>query len=640
MAEPTKARVPNRPNTPARRTLPLRTPTLSRVDTSSTTYKQAASKYTRFMIAMPILLVTSYYLFDRLALGHEAKSLRGTPTADEVNKSNELGYKYAWYHLTSSSIPTRKMIGTSVPEYIFIRISIVCLQYTTPICLVYLLSLIALKGTEEISSWTSTVVIGYAILDALYALLIYYPYNRRLKQAAEHPPPLPRAERRELLIRCLNNIPDIASYLRTWFLKANPSEIRKDNVREFLSWAFFDRHPGNESAAELEELDEYLAEIEQRIGYQLKPGKGKAESLRLTLDNIEVRYRSVVWYIIVGLVDLMTHFILSRKGFRYYAQPKPYSHSVIPPRLQSLFAETRSVSQFSYWYRPHTAKDKLPLVFLHGIGIGLWPYTQYLSNLNQAFDEDDQIGIIALEYLPVSTRLTDAPLSPTEFLTQITLLLDAHGWNQFAVLGHSYGTALATHMIKSPSLSPRIQSIVLVDPVCILLHLPDVAYNFTRRKPRGANEYLLWYFASKDSGVAHCLARHFFWKDNIAWKEDLKHIVEKPYAKGKTNATVQPQKLRVRKVAVCLAERDLIVNTPTVLQYLLNNEDWVTADSVLEKNGSYGTRQPGSMRQGEYFEYNGIEVVWFNGLDHAQIFDGKETSARLATITRGSCARG
>ncbi|KAI0549647.1 hypothetical protein F4679DRAFT_260892 [Xylaria curta] len=531
------------------------------------------------------------------------------------------------------------MIGTSLPEYIFIRISILCLQYTTPICVVYLLALIALKGTEEISSWTSKVVIGYGILDALYALFIYYPYNRRLKEAAVHPPPLPRAERRELFIRCLNNIPDIASYLRTWFLKANVSEIRRDNVREFLSWAFFDRHLGNETAEELEELDEYLAEIEHRIGYELKPGRGKAESLRLTLDNIEVRYRSVVWYIIVGIVDHITHFLLSRRGFLYYAQPKHYSYSVVPLRLQSLFTEKRSICQLSYWYRPHTAKDKLPLVFLHGIGIGLWPYTQYLSNLNQAFGEDEQIGIIALEYLPVSTRFTDAPLSRAEFLAQITLLLDVHGWDQFAVLGHSYGTALATHMIKSPSLSPRVQSIVLVDPVCILLHLPDVAYNFTRRKPRRANEYLLWFFATNDPGAAWCLARHFFWKDNIAWKEDLKYIAEKPHADGRIGSTAGSKKRRARKVTVCLAERDLIVDTPTVLQYLLNNEDWVSADSA-SKNGPHGARQPESMRQGDYFECNGIEVVWFNGLDHAQIFDGKESSARLTTITRSSCARG
>lgn len=51
-----------------------------RVDTSSPAYKAAAGKYTRFMVAMPILLVTTYVLYDRLVVGSQAKSLRGKPT--------------------------------------------------------------------------------------------------------------------------------------------------------------------------------------------------------------------------------------------------------------------------------------------------------------------------------------------------------------------------------------------------------------------------------------------------------------------------------------------------------------------------------------------------------------------------------
>ncbi|KAI1158485.1 hypothetical protein F5B18DRAFT_85720 [Nemania serpens] len=531
------------------------------------------------------------------------------------------------------------MIGTSLPEYIFIRISIFLLQYTTPICLAYLSARIAIEGTRGASHWTSKVAIGYSILDVLYALFIYYPYNRRLRQAAKHPPLQPRAERKALLVRCLDNVPDTASYLRTWFLGADESDIRRDNVQEFLSWAFFDRHSGNETAAELEEIDEYLAEVERRIGHELRPGRGKAKCLRLTLDEIEVRYRSAVWYFIVGAVDLATHFLLSRRGFQYYAQPKPHSHSAVPVRLQSLFAEKRSACQLSYWYRPHTAKDKLPLVFMHGIGIGLWPYICHLSNLNEAVAGDDQIGIIALEYLPVSARLSDVPLSQAQFLSQISLLLDVHGWDQFAISGHSYGTVLATHMLKSPSLGPRIQSLVLVDPVCILLHLPDVAYNFTRRKPRRANEYLLWYFASMDPGVAHCLGRHFFWKDSIAWKEDLVQILENSPDDGGVGSTAQLKKSQLRKVVVCLAERDLIVNTPAVLRYLLNDEDWMSAGEIFDGSGSDDPLQPAVARLGSRFERNGIEVVWFHGLDHAQAFDSKETSARLAAVTRRSCAR-
>ncbi|KAM3434812.1 hypothetical protein NHJ13734_005831 [Beauveria thailandica] len=44
-------------------------------DEYKTRYKNAAQRWTLTMIALPILLVTSYYLFDRLALGHERKVL-------------------------------------------------------------------------------------------------------------------------------------------------------------------------------------------------------------------------------------------------------------------------------------------------------------------------------------------------------------------------------------------------------------------------------------------------------------------------------------------------------------------------------------------------------------------------------------
>ncbi|KAI1400211.1 hypothetical protein F4819DRAFT_462005 [Hypoxylon fuscum] len=58
-------------------------PRPTRTDPSSPEYRRAARKYTQLMVAMPILLVTSWFLFDRLVLGNEAKTL-------PKNKSREL----------------------------------------------------------------------------------------------------------------------------------------------------------------------------------------------------------------------------------------------------------------------------------------------------------------------------------------------------------------------------------------------------------------------------------------------------------------------------------------------------------------------------------------------------------------------
>lgn len=73
--------LPYQPRKQQQQQLPesLRAPAPKRVDTSSRAYKSAAGKYVRTMIALPILLVTSWVLFDRLALGSKTKTFHNRP---------------------------------------------------------------------------------------------------------------------------------------------------------------------------------------------------------------------------------------------------------------------------------------------------------------------------------------------------------------------------------------------------------------------------------------------------------------------------------------------------------------------------------------------------------------------------------
>ncbi|KAI1502541.1 hypothetical protein F5X99DRAFT_157989 [Biscogniauxia marginata] len=538
------------------------------------------------------------------------------------------------------------MIGTSFPEYIFIRTCVFLLQYTTPLCLVALLLIVMVHDgsiAAALSMPIGKLLTAYPLIDILYAAFIYTPYRLRLKEEAKHPPPMSPTARRALFYRCLDNVPDLERYLRLWFLGIDETEIRRENMRDFILWAFFDCSPTQELTEEdAEDVDEYIAAIEQRTGQRLEPGRGKAMGLRLTLDGVESRYRSVVWYLIIAIVDLFTHCLMTWCGFQYHALPRSKFLSVVPPRMQDLLSRRRSAAQeLSYWYRPHTATNSLPVVFIHGIGIGLVTYVPYFAGLNPAPNEaDGQIGIIAIEILPISFRLTREPLSKNEFIDQVTIILAAHGWDKFVCASHSYGTVLATHLLQSRALNARIDSLVLIDPIPILLHLPDIAYNFTRRQPRRANEWQLWYFASMDPGVAHCLGRHFFWKDNIAWKEDLLQVVGKSHVDGGVDGSIRTGERRRRKVAVCLSEKDLIVDTITVGQYLAGGEDWMartTEDWQRLPPGSAG-QDDDALGRG-HLTNDGIEILWFPGLDHAQPLDTKESRDRLTNVTRRYCAR-
>lgn len=102
--------------------------------------------------------------------------------------------------------------------------------------------------------------------------------------------------------------------------------------------------------------------------------------------------------------------------------------------------------------------------------------------------------------------------------------------------------------------------------------------------------------------MSHTLFRRFFWADNILWKEDLQG----------------------HQVTVALAGRDLIVDTKVVAAYLTGADDWTP-----ETGGRDG-------RLGD----DALNVMWFQELDHAQVFDNKRTRRVLVDIVRGYCAQG
>ena len=340
-------------------------------------------------------------------------------------------------------------------------------------------------------------------------------------------------------------------------------------------------------------------------------------------------------------------------GFHFHRSSVSRFFTLFPLRPVALTTTYKSPAKhLTYWHRAHTSTTKLPVVFIHGIGIGLYPYTNFLSELNSSIgleseDPNDQVGIIAIEIMPVSFRITHSALTRTEMCAEIDQILQEHfGLEQkFVLCSHSYGTVVTTHLLKTPSIAKRIGPIVLIDPVSILLHLPDVAYNFTRRQPKEANEHQLYYFASMDMGVSHTLSRHFFWNENVLWKEDLEG----------------------RRVTVSLGGRDLIVNTEAVGKYL--TEDTAEYHSSKGANGNLGNgllstndershTHPHLKQRGEQMSKieekpprdqqwkhqpwsgSGIDVLWFSDLDHAQVFDKPATRRRLISAIRTYCEEG
>jgi pimeloyl-ACP methyl ester carboxylesterase len=84
------------------------------------------------------------------------------------------------------------------------------------------------------------------------------------------------------------------------------------------------------------------------------------------------------------------------------------------------------------------------VLFIHGIGIGLYPYTNILRDTKQCLgdSEDGEVGIIALEIMPISFRITHEALSSGEMVAEIHKILKHHGWNEVVLVTHSYGSVV------------------------------------------------------------------------------------------------------------------------------------------------------------------------------------------------------
>ncbi|EJF66356.1 hypothetical protein DICSQDRAFT_166050 [Dichomitus squalens LYAD-421 SS1] len=478
------------------------------------------------------------------------------------------------------------MLGRSLPEYVFIRLSIFALQLITPLSIAYMCASWYYKHALY-SPWIAI----YAGLEASFYLLVFVPRNRLLQKAATHPPLPSREEREALFAKCFAQLRD-ETYATGWFYFADSKLIRRENLLDWLSWAFFGTHPDGLHEEWAEEIEGYLRNIEQLLGHKTEDGRDHTvRAIKVSLDPVVTAYRPLLWYLTVAFIDTITTIQLHFKGFRHYTYGSWMC--CFPPRPLTAFSNKSTHDGLIYWLRPHRSTAKDPILLLHGIGIGLWPYVPFLQELA---DADPDVGILATECLAISMHISAPPLSRPEMLAALTALLDVHSISRVVVAAHSYGTVHAAHMLRDPTLSARVSAWLFIDPIPFLLHQPSVAYNFVYRQPRTANEWQLWYFASRDPDIARTLARHFFWAENILWKEDIEG----------------------RNVAVVLSELDQIVDAKEVRQYLT---DEVTDEPKFR------------------WQKEGLEVLWYRGIDHAQVFDTKTRRGPLISILQSFAER-
>jgi len=87
-------------------------------------------------------------------------------------------------------------------------------------------------------------------------------------------------------------------YLSQWFLGAEEGHIKRENVKEFIRWAFLNAGPAVNEDEDEREVESYISALEKLLGRDIPLGKGSAKSLRLTMDKVDCLHRSLLWYLV------------------------------------------------------------------------------------------------------------------------------------------------------------------------------------------------------------------------------------------------------------------------------------------------------------------------------------------------------
>ncbi|KAK2611826.1 hypothetical protein N8I77_005149 [Diaporthe amygdali] len=264
---------------------------------------------------------------------------------------------------------------------------------------------------------------------------------------------------------------------------------------------------------------------------------------------------------------------------------------------------------------------------------------EYIEHIRQ------QLGLdLKPEMLPISTRVTSQVLPPTSELCQSIATITAQirkkdpgAWNDFVLVTSSYGTMLVKGLVEHPDFGPRISGNVLCDPVALLLHLPDVAFNFTRRTPgrsrRGrpgrANEWEITWASATEAGTAYSLARRFCWRECALWREDImpsmRDAENGQYGRGHQNE--QSLSCKGMRTTVIQGGEDCIAAAKNVAAYVYSGR--VTYD--------YFDTQAWNQ-----YQWNGteeIELVFLDGKDHGQGMMVPRPSKKIRQVIEGYCRR-
>lgn len=191
------------------------------------------------------------------------------------------------------------LVGKSTAEYLLVQAIIFTFSYIGLACFSYFLLALSIGGVRWILHPISIIIEVVGAIEILFYFLWSLPYRYYLhRQPPNFPAPLSRERRQDLFRRILATTSDLELFARKWMCWASLEDLRRENLKEWMLWALFDRQgePGEDD----EELEEYCDLVGQAMDRKILPGWGRegVKSIRLNFDTFAVSHRSLLFYMV------------------------------------------------------------------------------------------------------------------------------------------------------------------------------------------------------------------------------------------------------------------------------------------------------------------------------------------------------
>ncbi|GAX75611.1 hypothetical protein CEUSTIGMA_g3055.t1 [Chlamydomonas eustigma] len=264
-----------------------------------------------------------------------------------------------------------------------------------------------------------------------------------------------------------------AQWFEDWWQGAKTSELGLGNVCEFLNYTLFSIHSRSATQLLKEAAQKFISVLsldidinESSVDNSIKSSMGddrddygssiqrnpNAKLIADTEQPVKVSYRPLTFYMLTEAVAGWSHVQLTqRQRFSIVCKTSIATYYVRRPQAGAV------------------SDPSSPIVFLHGIGLGLAPYISFLRRLGAQYPGRT---VVAVQYKHVSMRLTFKIPTAPEVAEDVAAFLMRQGITPCHVMGHSYGTLVASSLTKRHA--SLMSGLTLIDPVCFAMFLPHL----------------------------------------------------------------------------------------------------------------------------------------------------------------------